>query len=206
LAPGEASVRRAIKSIDYDTCEATYVQGGVRPEAAEPSGGQSLTGDRFGVTAPQGGFGKALSVHPMSPPAGYQQAHYKIEWWDIAGLEVNASYSYIVWARNGTCVTDAYGFPYLWWQNASGWQYVSHSFDVFYSPGLGCQRVQSQIYSAHFHNGAFCAGQNTDTYYDGVIIAGDYSGNIFGWHNNTWTTEPWWCPPLHWTDQMGYDY
>ena len=77
---------------------------------------------------------------------------------------------------------------------------------MFYSPGLGCTRVQAEVFFAEFYNGVFCLGQDVYTNYDGVIVAGDYSGNIFGWHNDTWTTEPWWCPPLHWTDELDYDY
>lgn len=205
LRPGEPAVKRNVITVDYGQCILTYEQGNVVAKA-NPEGGASLSTTTEHIQLPSATLGKGLTFHPLSPPAGYQQAHYKIEWWDIANIEVNAAYSYIFWDTNGTCVTDAWGEEFLWWQPASGWSHVADSFGAFYSPGLGCTRVQAQIYAAHFHNGVFCAGQNTDTYYDGVIVAGDYSGNIFGWRNNTWTTEPWWCPPLHWTDQLGYDY
>lgn len=202
MKPGDLPIARNQVSLDASNCVMVLETGNTsNPIVPDPKDGESLSDiqDVVPLENPEG-----RDTDPVALLSTTYWAHYQINWQDIINANVTKTRSIVGWETNGTCVIAGGGGYSYWWQSATGWQSPFwHTEAFFYSPGLGCQRVQQEI-SATYYNGTFCAGQNVYNYLQGVIIAGDYSGNIFGWHNNTYVTEPWWCPPLHWNDQMGY--
>lgn len=173
------------------------VEVGSKPSRQAAQDGGEYLYSPPSITAPT-----TLGVQPLGITL---QAHYAVSWFDPVNAMVSQTRSLLQWQFDGSCVLGFAGGSYYWWQNLTGWSIYGHGENAFWSPGQGCQRVQSQITATYF-NGAFCAGQDTWNYLQGIIIAGGSSGQIWGWHDNTWVSEPWWCPPLHWTDDTGYGY
>jgi hypothetical protein len=199
LGGGSLVAREA--SINYGTCTMVVETGTPQADGTQAP---SPDGSALDVPAITAGPTSASRSAGAAPLYAYLRAHFQITWLDIINASVTKTNSHVTWAPDGTCVLDGWGGATYWWQNATGWELQWHTEAFFYSPGLGCQRVQTEI-SSRFHNGAFCAGQDVYNYNNGVIVAGDYSGNIFGWVNSTYVTEPWWCPPLHWNSSLGYE-
>ncbi|WP_198009056.1 hypothetical protein [Saccharomonospora saliphila] len=139
--------------------------------------------------------GRFKEVRKVAPTAGGEQSgptasdhsyinsqgHGRTLWEDPIDATVAEVTNRVNWSwNNHNCVDPGWGGYRYYWLSASGWRLEENNFKNVY----WCERQLSES-SAHFFNGAFCAGIDTHAYWDRNQAAGDWDG----WLRSGWSTR-----------------
>jgi hypothetical protein len=175
LAPGQTSVEAVQVSADYSVCSESVAIGSPQGDAVPSQGRRRATA----VTS---------------------KGYFRIEWDDVAEIDVNDVKSNITWKHDGSCVVSASGTPNYSWNKVTGWTQVSKS------SALTPTQCPSRAFwaSSHYQNSVFCWPATVHVYYDRVTVYGYYDGylgsSLGGTSDNSRTIYG--CLPLHWHAQL----
>jgi hypothetical protein len=194
LSPKQRVVQSRQTSIDYSTCVSTYVTGVPitgKPVPVEASGSEEYAASTAAPSRPDDRASRTRSL--LATSSGY----YRIWWEDFVGLDLHTTKSIINWTWNGSCVTTGSGSNYWWWQSATFWRKISGSGTF----GGNCASRHNTT-TAHFRNSVICSDVflTTNSYYNGVRVAGAYNGTLSAYNYGTSSTGA--CLPLHWEQEL----
>lgn len=185
-------------SIDLDTCVETIQVGTPVDENTEPKGG---TSDSESARSP--GADKPAELSALAVTDSIEM---RVWWEDILNIDVNKTFSRLTFTYDGGCVTNSSGSGYWWWYSPTGWSRTAYSATINRIPEGWCVPTPNNTKRSRYvevyvdgtmKNGIFCAGFDTYVYYDDVSTYGVYNGNVSGWFDSTWVSQPPGCPPLH---------
>jgi hypothetical protein len=194
LGPGQQAVASRQLSADFTACT-TVVETGTPTVLTSPqpaADAQVDTGTSVATTTPASPTGSEVAAATHT-----SQGYYAVHWWDVVGLRVTGTYSYLRWNWNGSCTGSTQGWYYTWWRSGTGWHRDSVSSTRY--PACTVTKVRT---SATYHNSVFCHGATVRNYVVGAEVRGWNSGAMGGSVQSTYTTYPSVCPHLHWTDQL----
>lgn len=103
-------------------------------------------------------------------------ATYKVYVRDPPNYPVNKVHQTLDFHYGNGCVHNPIEYDvWSWWLSQTGWSLKgkNNRFDA----SCGSTYVSSY---RHFHNGIFCAGANTNTYYDRQVFLGHTNGSVTG--------------------------
>ena len=203
VRPGEAPRAMREQAINLTRCELTVISGTVRPEDIPAADSPPVPTRHF--TRSIGLAGDSLVAYAIpesSPPefadwVGTSTGNARVSWKDVVNAVVTNTTSTITWYHDDVCTYYLSGNGDAWWRSSTGWSYVSGYWLDAGVYGYGCTRHQVAT-TVHYNNGLFCLGQTVDNWVQGVWAAGAMDGSLWASVDNTWVSEPWWCPPLHW--------
>lgn len=137
---------------------------GARSAAASPS------------PAPSPSPSPSPSPPPPPPPPTHSAGYMKSWYQDPIALVVNSVQNSTDWNWDRTCVVAPVsgGYRYTWF-STSGWVLQQNNWQNSYN----CTQSTSSSY-VHFHNGIFCVGIATDTYYNRNTVHGKFDGTLTG--------------------------
>lgn len=174
---GEAPVVARQISTDFANCTTVIERGHVRRVG---SGQKSSMRSAPPVIPPDGGCG----VTGIS--------HFRLTWYDIAGITVNWQQSNLYYCKSSTCVTTASGDYNQYWLTASGWG--ARAVYQALNP-IGCA-FRKYATTTQFVNSVFC-WPGTVTVYDTGVSAGVTPFALSGWADETHENNAFACPSLH---------
>jgi hypothetical protein len=177
--PGQAAVQQDEVAENPATCTMTLVQGTpANVDAANPSGTVTKTvhANATRGTAPQST--RSLSSIAATNSAGYSKTRFE----DPVGIDVNSVRNNVSWTWNGSSVSNGSCSANYGWLSGDGWGLHENNFYCRYD-GSPTQ-VDSSSY-AHFKNGIFCVGFDTDVYYNRNHAYGRRNGDLVG----AWNTS-----------------
>jgi hypothetical protein len=172
LPPGAAAIQQNELSEDETNCEMTLEQGTpADPNEPAMSGTLQTESQTHSDTCPPSPtppFGCGGSTHS----AGWHKS-----WWeDPVGLDVNSVTSFLDWnwitndsVWGASCVNEFRYYAPTWWEM------VSHNAQCEYTPNH--MQIESSGY-AHYHNGRFCFGGDTQVFYNRNRIIGFHDGSL----------------------------
>jgi hypothetical protein len=179
---GEPPVTRRQVSTNFNTCttvlERGYEAGLAAKAPVRPPLGDVIPGDGDG-NCPQ------------------STSRYRLTWYDVVGLWVNWLQANLSYCKTSNCVTWAGGNGTHDWRWETGW--VDHPMSGGTNPP-SCS-FRKYVTTTNFTNGAFCYPGNV-TVYDNGVSAGVTPYALSGWTEETHQEMPFYCPSLHWQDQL----
>jgi len=178
VAPGEAAVQQDEIAEDPATCTMTLVQGTPTSilSPADPKGTSTKSGHAVADPVASGtrSFARVTATHS----AGYSKTRFE----DPVGIDVNSVKNSVDWVWNGSSVSNGSCSYNYGWLSGDGWGLHENNFFCRYD-GSPLQ-LHSSSY-AHFKNGIFCIGFDTNTYYNRNNAYGKRNGTLVG----TWNTS-----------------
>lgn len=181
VQPGQMAVEQDEISEDPSSCTMTMLQGTpVSISGAPPQGSSTLAQTATATASPPQGVTAAATVHS----AGYSHTYTE----DPARIDVTSVRNDIDWYWDGTALvgTETCNATYNWF-TASGWGLHENNLQCNFDTSTYPQHSIDSTSYVHFQNGVFCAGTDTDVYYNRNHAIGYYNGALVGRWNVTLT-------------------
>jgi hypothetical protein len=172
LAPGEQGMRGDQVRIDPENCltEIAVTRGKAATPSVPPAE-SSVSMNRGERPRGTGGeLGNNATAFIQS------RGYLRTFWEDPIFIDLNGVKNEVDWFWNNTgCLVPNLGGRTYDWFTPSGWNLLAENWQNVFNCSL-----QSSSSFAHFRNGIFCLGADSDTVYDRNTVRGSWDGFLYG--------------------------